>query len=201
MFFNISIESYLALVISLIIIKSGIEMVKDSISSILGERVDINLIKSVKKTIYTFPEVCGVYDIVFNNYGPNSYTGSVHIEVPNTYTIDQIDTLQRKIIYKVYSECGIVLSAIGVYSVDKNNLDVIEARKKINKIIKKYNNILQMHGFYFNIEEKLIQFDIVISFDEVEPLKLYDKVYNEVCSLYPDYKILVFVDNDFSVSI
>ena len=58
-----------------------------------------------------------------------------------------------------------------------------------------------MHGFYFNAEKKLIQFDMVISFDEDNQLKLYNNVYEEIYYLYPDYKIVISIDNDFSVSI
>lgn len=201
MAFHLSIEAYLGVLISIIILKSGIDMIKDAVSSILGERVDVSLVKKVKKTINAFPQVMGVYDLIFNNYGPNSYTGSVHIEIPNTYTIDEVDELLREITLKVYLEHGLVLSAIGIYSVDKKNPLAIAARRNIRKILKKYPHILQMHGFYFNAEKKLIQFDMVISFDEDNQLKLYNNVYEEIYSLYPDYKIVISIDNDFSVSI
>ena len=115
MAFHLSIEAYLGVLISIIILKSGIDMIKDAVSSILGERVDVSLVKKVKKTINAFPQVMGVYDLIFNNYGPNSYTGSVHIEIPNTYTIDEVDELLREITLKVYLEHGLVLSAIGIY--------------------------------------------------------------------------------------
>lgn len=199
--FKISIEAYLGLMISLIIIKSGYEMIREAISSILGERVDVDLIRKIKKIIKSYPEVLGVYDIIFNNYGPNSYTGSVHIEVANTHTIDEIDKLQRKISYEVYNDLGVVLSAIGIYSIDIKNKSAIDARSKISKIIKKYDDILQMHGFYYNDESKIIQFDIVVSFDCKNIDDLYEKVLNEVTEIYPEYEILILIDNDFSVSI
>ena len=199
--FNISIEAYLGVIISFIIIKTGIEMIKESISSILGERVNIDLIKSVKKTILAFDEVLGVYDIIFNNYGPNSYYGSVHIEISNTYTLDYVDELLRNITKKVYDKHGIILSAIGIYSVDNTNEKAINSREKISKIIDEYDNILQMHGFYFNDSKKIIQFDIVISFDEDNQSILYDNIYDKILELYPDYTILISIDSDFSVSI
>lgn len=198
---GISIEAYLGIIISIVIIKTGIDMIRSATSSILGERVDIELIKSVKKTILSYPDVLGVYDIIFNNYGPNSYYGSVHIEVSNTHSIDYVDELLRNITSDVYTKHGIVLSAIGIYSIDKTNPDVRDARKKIKKILSKYNTILQMHGFYFNKEKKTIQFDIVISFEEINKSKLYDDIYSKIKKIYPDYDINISFDNDFSVSI
>lgn len=198
---GISIEAYLGIIISIVIIKTGIDMIRSATSSILGERVDIELIKSVKKTILSYPDVLGVYDIIFNNYGPNSYYGSVHIEIANTHSIDYVDELLRNITSEVYTKHGIVLSAIGIYSIDKTNHDARDARKKIKKILSKYNTVLQMHGFYFNNKKKMIQFDIVISFDEGNKSKLYDDIYNKIKNIYPDYDINISFDNDFSVSI
>ena len=176
-------------------------MTKEAISSILGERVDIELVRLVKNTILSFPEVLGVYDIIFNNYGPNSYYGSVHIEIANKYTIDQVDELLRNITKKVYEENGVILSAIGIYSIDVTDKEAIKARKKISKIIEKYDNVLQMHGFYYNESKKTIQFDIVVSFDEVNQNELYSIIYEEILELYPDFNIIIAVDSDFSVSI
>lgn len=198
---GISIEAYLGIIISIVIIKTGIDMIRRATSSILGERVDIELIKSVKKTILSYPDVLGVYDIIFNNYGPNSYYGSVHIEVSNTHSIDYVDELLRNITSDVYTKHGIVLSAIGIYSIDKTNREVNNARKRIKKILSKYNTVLQMHGFYFNKEKKTIQFDIVISFEEINKSKLYDEIYDKIKKIYPDYDINISFDNDFSVSI
>ena len=198
---GISCEAYLGLIISAVIIKTGIEMIRSATSSILGERVDIELIKAVKKTIIDFPEVLGVYDIIFNNYGPNSYYGSVHIEIANNYSIDQVDELLRDITSTVYYEHGIVLSAIGIYSIDKTNPKAMSARRKIEKILKDYDTVLQMHGFYFNEKKKIIQFDIVVSFDENDQSKLYEDIYDKIKEIYSEYDLIISVDSDFSVSI
>lgn len=200
-FTKISVEAYLGFIISIIIIKSGFDMIREAISSILGERVDVNLIRNVKKIIKSYPEVLGVYDIIFNNYGPNSYTGSVHIEIANTYTIDEIDELQRKITYDVYKKLGVVLAAIGIYSIDIKNKKAIDAREKISKIVNDCKDILQVHGFYYNEKDKLIQFDIVVSFECNDIESLYNDIYNKVLEQYPDYTVRILIDNDFSVSV
>ena len=129
-FTKVSLEAYLGIIISLIIIKAGIDMIKEAISSVLGERVDPELIKEIKKTILKYDDVKGVYDLVLNNYGPNTYTGSVHIEVLDTMDIDEIDVLQRKITQKVYEQEHVYLTAIGIYSVNTKNKKVIETKNK-----------------------------------------------------------------------
>ena len=192
-FTNISLEAYLGIIISILIIKVGIEMLKEAISSVLGERVDPDLIKDIKNTILKYEDVKGVYDLVLNNYGPNTYTGSVHIEVLDTIDVDEIDVLQRKITQKVFDKEHVYLTAIGIYSVNTKNKKVIEVKNNINRLIKKYDNILQYHGLYVDEEEKTLRFDIVMSFDEKEVDELYNKFYDEVSSEYPDYKIYIVV--------
>lgn len=101
---GLSLESWLAAIISIVIIKSGIEMLIDTLSEILGERADKNLAKEIKKTVMQVGNVNGVYDLVLNDYGPDRYIGSLHIEIPDTYSADQIDSLIRKITNKVYEK-------------------------------------------------------------------------------------------------
>ena len=200
-FTKVSLEAYLGIIISLLIIKSGIEMIKEAISSVLGERVDSKLIKEITKIVLSFEEVKGAYDLVLNNYGPNSYTGSVHIEIIDTMTADLIDKLQRDISAEVYEKTRVILTAIGIYSVNTKNKKVIEAKTSINKILKNYKNVLQFHGFYFEEENKKIRFDVVVSFEEENKEELFDNIYNEIKKLYPDYDIEITPDTDYSVSI
>ena len=95
--FHVSLEAWLGAIISLVIIKSGIEMLRETISQILGERNDAELARSIRKTVTSFPDVRGAYDLVLNNYGPDTWSGSIHIEVPDTYSADQLDQLIREI--------------------------------------------------------------------------------------------------------
>ena len=195
---GVSLEAYLGAVISLVIIKSGIDMLKEALSSILGESADAELGKAIKKTVCSFPDVRGAYDLVLNNYGPDTFNGSVHIEVPDTYSADMLDELLRNIAIKVYREHNVALTAIGVYSINTRDEKAIEAREKVKKTVLANDYILQMHGFYLNEEKKTIRFDVVVSFDAPDRNEVYKNVVNEVSKLYPDYTLQVAMDTDFS---
>ena len=97
MVFHVSLEAWLGAIISLVIIKSGIEMLRDTISQILGERNDAELAKAIRATVLSFPDVQGAYDLVLNNYGPDTWNGSIHVEVPDTYSAGQLDQLIREL--------------------------------------------------------------------------------------------------------
>ncbi len=196
--FHISLEAWLGAIISVVIIKSGFEMLKDTISQILGERNDPDLAKSIKETVTSFPDVQGAYDLVLNNYGPDTWNGSVHIEVPDTYSADQLDQLIRSIQLKVYREYQVILTAIGVYSVNTRDEDIIEAKKRVTEIVFSHPHVLQMHGFYMDKEKKTMRFDIVISFDAKDRKTVYKDIIEDVQKKYPDYQLQVTMDTDFS---
>ena len=106
------LEAYLGSVIALVIIKSGFDMLKETLSKVLGESADPDLVRTIKKTVLSFDDVSGVYDLVLNNYGPDAFNGSVHIEIPDTYSVNKLDELVRAITEKVYAEHGVYLTAI-----------------------------------------------------------------------------------------
>lgn len=196
--FHISLEAWLGAIIALVIVKSGFEMLKETLSKILGERVDADLARGIKKSISEFDEVNGVYDLVMHNYGPDSYNGSVHIEVPDTLSADDLDKLLRKIQIKIYQTHNVILTAIGVYSYNTKDPEAVEARLKVAEIVLNIPHVIQMHGFYLDKVEKTVRFDFVVSFDAKDRNEVYKEVCSKVQSEFPDYKLQVAMDTDFS---
>ena len=196
--FHVSLEAWLGAIISLVIIKSGVQMLRDTVSQILGERNDTELARSIYATVMSFPNVQGAYDLVLNNYGPDTWNGSIHIEVPDTYSTSQLDQLIREITMKVLSDHHVLLTAIGVYSVNTQDEEVIRTREQVRKIVFAHEHVLQMHGFYLLKEQKAMRFDIVISFDAKDRREVYTSVIDDVRKAFPDYELQVAMDTDFT---
>ena len=196
--FDVSIEAWLGAVISIVIIKAGVEMLRDTISQILGERNDQELVKAIKKTVVSFPDVQGAYDLVLNNYGPDKWNGSIHIEVPDTYSADQLDQLIREIQIEVLKEHNVILTAIGVYSTNTKDEEVIRTRTEVSRIVLSHEHVRQIHGFYLVKEKKMIRFDIVVSFDAKDRKAVYEDVVSEVAKAFPGYDLQVTMDTDYS---
>ncbi len=197
MYFHISLEAYLGFIISIVIIKSGIEMLQEAISEILGERVESSFSKEIKKTIASIDNVYGAYDLVLHSYGPDNYQGSVHIEIQDTLSAVEIDDITRKIQQVVYQKHHVILTGIGIYVINTKDEDVIKARRAVQQIVKDYKEILQVHGFYINKETKLMQFDIVFEFVDTRD-QVYQEVYEKIKALYPDYEIRMNIDVNIS---
>ena len=198
LFFHVSLEAWLGAVIAVVIIKSGVEMLRDTLSKILGERVDAQLAADMKATIRNNPEVRGAYDLILHDYGPDLYNGSVHIEVPDTMTADELDRLNRKITREVYDKHGVALTAISVYSYNTKDPEAAEVRNRVSKIVTADPYVREMHGFYMDKIEKRMRFDVVVSFDAEDRNKVYREVCEKVQREFPDYKLLIAMDADFS---
>ena len=196
-FTGVSLEAYVGVVISLFIIKAGIEMISDTISDILGKRADVEVSRTIKKLIEEEPEVSGAYDLFIHNYGPDIDYGSVHIELPDTMTVKEVDALTRRITNKIYFETGVIMTGVGVYSYNTTDEEATEIRSNVESIVKSHDWALQMHGFYLEPESKDMRFDVVMSFDidHHEGLEILKK---EVSEAYPDYNIYIAPDIDIT---
>lgn len=192
---NISLEAYIGVIISVFIIKAGIEMMIETLNDILGKRNTKEEVEEIKSIICEEPEVRAAYDLIMYNYGPNKNYASVHIELPDIMTVDEVDRLTRRIQTNVYIKSGVILTGIGVYSYNTSSAAASLIRNDVQKIVMSHEWALQMHGFYADTDKKTIQFDVVLSFD-VEPAEAMGILTKEVQKKYPNYLLQIVPDID-----
>jgi len=197
LWFHISLEAYVGVAISLVIIKAGMGMLTDTLNDILGQRPDSKLVAQVKRIIHAEPLVHGVYDLMINNYGPNKNYASLHLELDDSLTVAQVDELTRKIENNVFRETGIILTGVGVYAFNTSNQAAAQIRNEVQKIVLSHDWVLQLHGFYINLEKKTLKFDAVISF-EVARQEALATLTQEVHKAYPDYDVQITPDVDIA---
>ena len=194
---GISLEAYVGVVIAIFIIKAGIEMMMDTLNDIIGKRGDAELSSEIKGILIEHPQVYGAYDLNLYNYGPDKYYASVHLELPDTMNVEEVDRLTREVQAEVYKKTGVVLTGVGVYSYNTSDDEAARIRNEIRKTVMSHDWALQMHGFYADTEKKTIRFDVVLSFD-IERDEAIGTICMEVQELYPDYKLLIIPDVDVS---
>ena len=194
---GLSVEAYLGAIIAIIMIKSALGMLRETISEILGERIDTAVSTAVKKSIKEVDGVQGAYDLIFSDYGPDRVMASVHIEIPDTFTADKIDEITREIQDKVYEEHNIAIVSIGIYSVNTKDERITEVRNNVRKIVSSFEHVLQMHGFFVDFEKKNIRFDLVVDFVP-NKTDVFNNAINAVRQAYPDYDVAANMDVSYS---
>lgn len=194
---GVSLEAYVGVIIAGFIIKAGIEMMIETLNDIIGKREDAEITKELKQIICEEEAVLGAYDVTLFNYGPNKNYGSVHVELPDTLTVDEVDRITRRIQTNVFHKTGVILTGIGVYSYNTSNDEAAQMRNRIQQTVLSHEWALQMHGFYADTEQKTLRFDVVMSFD-VDRKEALETLYQEIRGLYPDYEILIVPDVDIA---
>ncbi|MCR5439351.1 MAG: cation diffusion facilitator family transporter [Selenomonas sp.] len=194
---GISLEAYVGAVISGFIIKSGIDMIRDTLDEILGKRMDKETSRQLKSLLSDEPEVRGAHDLVIYNYGPDKDLASVHLELPDTMSVKEVDSLTRRLEMKVFKATGIILAAVGVYSYNTEDSVAARVRVDVTKLVLAHEWALQLHGFYLDETAKIMRFDVVMSFDipHKEGVRILQE---EMRVAYPQYDIQIVPDVDLS---
>ena len=194
---GISLEAWVGAAISAFIIRSGIGMMRETLDEILGRRADKESTDRIKSILTSEPCVRGAYDLIMFNYGPDRNYASVHIELPDTMTVAETDSLTRKLERKVYEETGVILTGVGVYSHNTSDNAAAQLMEDVRARVLAHDWALQLHGFYADMEARQMRFDVVMSFDidAREGLKI---LYEEMKRAYPDYAVQIVPDVDVS---
>lgn len=198
LFAHISIEAWVGAVIAIFITKTGAEILLETIGKILGTSGDVELVKNIKKAIASHEGVLGAYDLILHNYGPSTYHASVHIEVEDDLMLSQLDDLSREIHDDILEKFGVMIAAIGIYSVNNKDADIIAIRDEIRNLVKNKEYVNGIHGFYLNKDKKVMRFDLVISFGAKNRREVYNQCLDEIKNKYPDYDITAGMDADFN---
>ena len=140
----------------------------------------------------------GAYDLILHSYGPDLLIGSVHIEVPDTLSVAELDKLEHHITEKVLDEHRVILAGISVYAVNTQNDRASQMYGDIRRNVMSHEYVLQIHGFYLDEKKMTIHFDIIIDFAAPDTQELYDHILTETQEAYPDYHVSITLDSDVS---
>ncbi len=194
--FGLSLEAYVGVLISLFIVKAGIDMLRETMDEIVGRRVDRSFTEAIKETVCEDESVGNAYDLFLHSYGPDRYIGSVHVEVPETMTASEIDAMERRIAHNVYAKHGVLMTGIGIYSVNTMDSRIMKIRTDVANIITSHEGVLQIHGFFLDSEKKEINLDIIIDFGIKDRESLFKHISEDLQEAYPDYKFNLVLDID-----
>ena len=179
------------------LIKSGVEMMMETLDDIIGHRADAELTQKIRHLLNEEPEVRGAYDLFLDNYGPDRNYASVHLELPDVMTVEEVDRLTRRVQAKVFKETGVILTGVGVYSYNTGSDEIAAIRNAVQEKVMAHDWALQIHGFHLNPETKELRFDVVTSFD-VDPKEAIATLQEEIQAIVPDYTVCITRDVDIA---
>ncbi|WP_122640770.1 MULTISPECIES: cation diffusion facilitator family transporter [unclassified Romboutsia] len=201
-FTSIPIDGYVGLIVSAAILYAGFSLVKDTVSPLLGEAPDENMVKSITEGVLSYENIIGVHDLIIHNYGVGKCMASIHAEIPSNLDIvtihNIIDRAEREISEKLNIYLVIHMDPMCIHC-DK----VKKEKDMVEKIISKYDYIKSMHDFRITEGEEEINliFDIVVDASYLKDKENEDKIKNniteEIINLNPKYNCIITIDKEF----
>lgn len=195
-FLNLNIEPYLALFISFLIIRSGYGVIRETTSQLLGERADHGIVKRIRNTINAIEKVEGAYDLVLHDYGPTTIIASVNIEVSSTMTAPEIDDLTREIRRKVYKKHQVVMTSVGIYSINTKDPETRDLYHQMQALLENYPEVIELHGFHLDKSDKTISCDIILDFATENRQKCFEEIKKAAAEQFAGYTLEIVLDAD-----
>lgn len=162
-FTTLPIDGFVGMVVAILIIYSGYNLVKETISPLIGEAPPKELINSIYRDILSYDYVTGAHDLTIHSYGYGKTMATIDVEFPSnidTVTIHDIIDFAEREIGKRYN-LHLVIHMDPLYPESEERY---ELRQQIKQIIKENPNIKSMHDFQiFQVEgEKVVEFHLVL---------------------------------------
>jgi cation diffusion facilitator family transporter len=193
---GVSLDGILGALISVVIIKAGIEMLASPVNELLGTSISAELTKQIIKEVSNFDGVHGVFDLILHNYGPDVKIGSLHINVYDTMSAHEIHGLTRKITTKMYERHGIIMT-VGVYAVTTGENRHAELQTKVMQTLAAHKDIVQVHGFYYSEKDRMLSVDVVPDISIHDDAAFVSLLTHEIQPLVPDIQVFIVVDHNY----
>lgn len=165
-FFGWSIDAYAGLFVALFIMWNGFNAARETISPMLGEPADPELIEKISSIVLASDEVCGLHDLIVHDYGPGRTFISLHAEVPCDHDVMEIHDAIDNLEVQLYRETG-CLATIHMDPVQNNDPVVMELKDRTEKIVAELMPTVSLHDFRTvpgSSHTNLI-FDIILPYD------------------------------------
>ena len=188
---GLSLDGILGALISLVIIKAGVEMLSSPVDELLGTSIPQELTSQIKK------EIAEVEGVILHNYGPGIKMGSLHASVYDTMSAHDIHGLTRKISTLMFDRHGIIMT-VGIYAIATGDNGRVELQSKVIQTLSAHKEIVQVHGFLYSEKDQMLSVDVVPDIYVHDDAALIRQLTSEIQPLAPKTHIVIVVDHNYS---
>ena len=199
-FLNINIDSFVGIGVSLVVMKAGVGIAKDTLEPLLGEAIPKEICDQITKFVESYDGIQGTHDLIVHNYGPGRSMASVHAEVPNDVNIEVSHEIIDKIERDAVKELGMFL-VIHMDPIELNNEQLEAAKVKVERVVKGIDGALSIHDFRMVDGKHQINliFDLVVPifYDADKKKEVCKTIRRKVYELDTRYQCVIQVESSF----
>lgn len=199
-FTSINVDAIAGLIVSGIVIWSGVSIAKDTLEPLIGQRVPAELYQKITDMVESYDGIVGTHDLIVHNYGPNRSMATIHAEVPNDVSIEVSHEIIDRIERDVKKELNILL-VIHMDPVEMRDEEVLELRDKTSRIVRALDPELHFHDFRVlkENEQKNLVFDLVVpdSYTEKDANRVMHQLIALLHEMEEDVDCIITLDRSF----
>lgn len=199
-FTSINVDAIAGLIVSAIVIWSGISIAKDTLEPLIGERIPAELYQKITDIVESYDGIVGTHDLIVHNYGPNRSMATIHAEVPNDVNIEVSHEIIDKIERDVKKDLNILL-VIHMDPVEMRDEEVLSLREKTSRIVHALDPKLNFHDFRVlkENEQRNLIFDLVIpdSYSEKDANRVMHQLVSLLHEMDENVECIITLDRSF----
>lgn len=199
-FSGFNVDGFMGLIVSLLVMWSGINIAKDTLAPLIGEAVDPELCRRIEAMVERYDGILGTHDLIVHNYGPSRSMASIHAEVPNHVDIERSHEIIDRIEREVSKELNVLL-VIHMDPVETEDSRVQEHKNLVKQVIAEIDGALDFHDFRMVDGEKQINliFDLVVpyKYSKEQKTRLCERIAQEVRKRDERCECVMTVENSF----
>ena len=194
--FDLSLDAWAALITSLFILKAGGEVLKDTVSELLGKPGDKALAQELYRVIREEPMVLNAADMMLHNYGPDAYSGSVNIEIDCGKTVEEVYSRIHALQLRILHEYRVTM-VFGIYAVNNDREALKEMRSYIARFVREREHVRSYHALYIDPKNNDIYCDLVVDYGlrDWEALEAEFRAYMH--ERYPENRLEVVIETEY----
>ena len=145
-FTPLQIDGYAGLVVACFILFAGYNAARDTISPLLGQAPDEELVHTIQSIVLEYPHIVGIHDLVVHDYGPGRLMVTLHAEVPAKMDIlaihDEVDNAEKEL--RRVLNCEATIHMDPIVTADPK---VSAMRAEVEQLLKTIDPRITIHDF------------------------------------------------------
>lgn len=194
--FHVSLDAYAGIIMSLIVLKAGLEVLKETLSDILGQAGEKELAQELYRIIRAEPLVLNAADMMLHNYGPDAYSGSVNVEIDHSKTVGEVYAALHELQLRIMHEKHITM-VFGIYAVDRDHTEIRRLREQVAAFVRSREHVTSFHALYIHPNGKDIYVDLVVDYALTDWEALRKDFTAYMAELYPDKHLELVIETNY----
>nr|MBR4280749.1 cation transporter [Clostridia bacterium] len=196
--FSIPIDGWMGVAVSLLVLKAGFDVVKETVDSLMGGRKNPELGREIISRLMKYEHILGTHDLLIHDYGPGRCIASIHAEVPADGDILVLHEIIDKAEHEIGEELNIPL-CIHMDPIVTGDEMTDEAHRRLNEYLRAMDGGFMLHDLRMVPGENRtnLVFDVVIPAGFTGTKALTEKLCAAAKEIDPRYECVIHYDIDY----